>query len=203
MVYSGAMTSFSTTNRAAVFLDRDGTLAHEVGYVNHPDRFQLYDYAGASVRILNDAGYAVFVVTNQSGLARGYFTEEVMVEVHRRLQDGISRAGARLDGIYVCPHLPGREPACTCRKPLPGLLRLAESEHGIDLSLSWMVGDMITDVETGHAAGARGILLRTGYGLGQITYQRDRWRVTPDAIHDDLLTAARAIASGGAGGERP
>ena len=179
-----------------MFLDRDGTVAHEVGYINHPDRFRLFDYSPAAVRMLNDAGFAVFVVTNQSGLARGYFTQQILDEVHRRLAEEMARAGARLDGIYVCPHLPGASPACTCRKPLPGLLRRAEAEHRVDLARSWMVGDMITDVETAHAAGARGILLRTGYGLGQIAYQRDRWRVEPDAICDDLLGAASAIATG-------
>lgn len=181
----------------AVFLDLYGTVAREVGYINHPDRFRLHDCAGGAIRMLNQAGYRVFVATNQSGIARGYFTGEVLNEVHLRLINGLAREGAQVEAVYHCPHLPpeGRPPMCDCRKPLPGMLRRAAREHGVELDASWMAGDMITDVETGHAAGARGILLRTGYGRGQIEYQRHRWRVEPDLICDDLLAAARAIVA--------
>ena len=179
----------------AVFLDLYGTVAREVGYINHPDRLRLHDFSGEAIRLLNHAGYRVFVVTNQSGIARGYFTEEVLNEVHRRVIGRLAREGARVEAVYHCPHLPaeGRPAECDCRKPLPGMLRRAAREHGVDLASSWMAGDMITDVETGHAVGARGILLRTGYGRGQIEYQQHRWRVEPDLICDDLLAAARAI----------
>lgn len=181
----------------AVFLDLYGTVAREVGYINHPDRFRPHDFSGAAIRMLNRAGYRVFVATNQSGIARGYFTEDVLNAVHRRLVDGLAREGARVEAVYHCPHLPpeGRPAVCDCRKPLPGMLHRAAREHEVELAASWMVGDMITDVETGHAVGARGILLRTGYGRGQIEYQRHRWRVEPDLICDDLLDAARAIAA--------
>ena len=179
----------------AVFLDLYGTVAREVGYINHPDRFRLHDFSGEAIRLLNRAGYRVFVATNQSGIARGYFTEAVLTEVHGRLVRRLAHEGARIEAVYYCPHLPpeGRPAVCDCRKPLPGMLERAAREHGVDLTRSWMAGDMITDVETGHAAGARGILLRTGYGRGQIEYQRHRWRTQPDLICDDLLAAAHAI----------
>ena len=191
------MSAARTCLPGAVFLDLYGTVAREVGYINHPDRFRLHDFSGEAIRLLNQAGYRVFVATNQSGIARGYFTEEVLNEVHRRLVDGLAREGACVDAVYHCPHLPpeGRPAMCDCRKPLPGMLHRAAREHGVKLGSSWMVGDMITDVETGHAAGARGILLRTGYGRGQIEYQRHRWRVEPDLICDDLLAAAHAIVA--------
>ena len=199
MLYSRPVTASDDNRRRAVFLDRDVTLAHEVGYVNHPDRFRLFSFAPRAVRLLNALGLRVVVVTNQSGVARGYFTEELLGEVHRRLEEGLSRGGVAVDAIYYCPHLPsGGE--CECRKPGAGMLRRAERELGVDLARSWVVGDMITDVEMGRRVGARTILLRTGYGLGQITYQRDRWKAEPDAVCDNLLDAARQIAAEAAGG---
>lgn len=195
------MTPHADSRAGAVFLDRDGTLAHEVGYVNHPDRFRLFSFAPRAVRLLNDAGFRVFIVTNQSGVARGYFTEEVLREVHRRLAEGLARGGAAVDAIYYCPHLPADGSRCACRKPGPGMLRQAEREHRVDLSQSWVIGDMITDVEMGREVGAHTVLLKTGYGLGQLTYQRDRWHVEPDHMCDNLLDAARLIVSGG-GDER-
>ena len=193
VIYSPAMRDEADVQPGAVFLDRDGTIAHEVGYVNHPDRFRVYAFAPLAVRLLNESGFRVFVVTNQSGVARGYFTQDLLDEVHRRLQESIARGGGRLSAIYACPHLPNAGESCDCRKPLPGMLHHAARDHAVDLSRSWVVGDMITDVEMAHAAGARGILLRTGYGHGQITYQRSRWRVEPDVICDNLLDAARRI----------
>jgi len=192
------MSAARTCLPGAVFVDLYGTVAREVGYINHPDRFRLHDFSAGAIRLLNQASYRVFVATNQSGIARGYFTEDVLNEVHCRLVDGLAREGARVEAVYHCPHLPpegGPAVLCDCRKPLPGMLHRAAREHGVELAASWMVGDMITDVETGHAAGARGILLRTGYGRGQIEYQRHRWRVEPDLICDDLLAAARAIVA--------
>ena len=197
-VYCRIMSAPGPSLARAVFLDLYGTVAREVGYINHPDRFRLHDFSGEAIRLLNDAGYRVFVATNQSGIARGYFTEDVLNEVHGRLVRRLAREGARVEAVYYCPHLPpvGGAAVCDCRKPLPGMLTRAAREHEVDLASSWMAGDMITDVETGHAAGARGILLRTGYGRGQIEYQQHRWRTQPDLICDDLLAAARAIIGG-------
>lgn len=189
------MATSPDSRAGAVFLDRDGTIAHEVGYVNHPDRFRLYAFAPRAVRILREAGWRVFVVTNQSGIARGYFTEEILAEVHRRLEEGLARAGTAVDAIYFCPHLPSGEESCSCRKPRPGMLHRAAEEFGVDLGRSWVVGDMISDVEMGRVVGACTVLLKTGYGLGQIAYQSDRWRVRPDFVCENLLDAARLIAS--------
>ena len=189
------MSSTPPLRRGAVFLDRDGTVAREVGYINHPDRFELYEFSAEAVRLLNRSGFRVYVVTNQSGITRGYFTPDILAEVHRRLVTGLAQEDARIEAIYHCPHLPGVGPPCECRKPLPGMLTRAATEHDVDLASSWTVGDMITDVEMGHAVGARGVLLRTGYGLGQIEYQRDRWPTEPDLICDDLLAAASAIVA--------
>jgi D-glycero-D-manno-heptose 1,7-bisphosphate phosphatase len=197
-LYCGTMPAPKSAARGAVFLDRDGTVAHEVGYVNHPDRFRIYAFAPRAVRLLNAAGYRVFIVTNQSGVARGYFTQSVLDEVHERLRASLARGGARIEAIYACPHYDGKGEPCACRKPRPGMLHEAAREHGVDLAASWVVGDMITDVEMGKSVGARGILLRTGYGTGQIAYQRARWRVEPDHVCDNLLDAARLIAAAAA-----
>ncbi len=202
MLYWRPVTVSPDNRRRAVFLDRDGTLSHEVGYVNHPDRFRLFAFAPRAVRLLNALGLRVVVITNQSGVARGYFTEDLLGEVHRRMEEGLARGGASIDAIYYCPHLPAGDGVCECRKPSAGMLRRAEQELGVDLSRSWVVGDMITDIEMGRAVGARTILLRTGYGLGQITYQRDRWRVEPDVVCDNLLAAAQLIAGEAAGDAR-
>jgi histidinol-phosphate phosphatase family protein len=200
VIYCGAVRASDNHGRA-VFLDRDGTIAHEVGYVNHPDRFRLFSFAPRAVRLLNEAGLRVFVVTNQSGVARGYFGEDVLRAVHDRLRAGLARGGASLEEIYYCPHLPSISGECECRKPRPGMLRRAEKEFGVDLAGSWVVGDMITDTEMGRAVGARTVLVKTGYGLGQLTYQRDRWTVQPDLVCENVLEAAQRIA-GELGGSR-
>lgn len=155
--------------RRAVFLDRDGTINEEVGYLDTLGKLRLLPGAAGAIGDLNRAGWAVVVVTNQSGIARGFFDEGFVEETHRRLQDLLREAGARIDGFYVCPHHPteGREPYrmdCPCRKPRPGLILRAAAELEISLGESYMVGDTPKDVEAGTRAGARGILVRTGYG---------------------------------------
>jgi D-glycero-D-manno-heptose 1,7-bisphosphate phosphatase len=149
--------------RPAIFIDRDGTLSHEVGYVNHLSRFRLYPYAVDAVRLINRSGFLAVVVTNQAGVARGYFPESLVHEVHGALRAALEKGGARLDGLYVCLHHPsvGDPPYrqdCDCRKPRPGLLRRAETELGVDLRRSWMVGDRRNDLEVAWNAGARAAL---------------------------------------------
>lgn len=178
----------------AVFMDRDGTITEEVGYINHPSRLKLFDWTVEAIRQLNRAGLKAVVITNQAGVARGYFTEDLVKEVHLLLTEQVSRAGARLDGIYYCAHHPsvGEPPYrqdCDCRKPRPGLLHRAASELGIDLANSYMVGDRYGDVELARSVGARAILVKTGYGLGEYTYQRPSWPEPPDYIAEDLLDA--------------
>jgi len=194
--------------RSAVFLDRDGTVSEEVGYVNHLDRFKIYPWSAPAIRRLNDAGLTVIIVTNQSGVARGYFPEELVRLVHDLLRKSLQDAGARIDGIYYCPHHPdGRESAfrmvCDCRKPAPGLLQRATLDHGLDLKSSFVVGDRYLDIETGFRAGARGILVLSGYGKGERLYQGGRWPKPPDHIADDLGTAVDWILSNSSAGNRP
>ena len=180
--------------RPAVFIDRDGTLTEEVGYVNHPQRIRLLPRSAEAIRRLNAAGIPAVLVTNQAGLARGYFSADVLQAVNDEMQRQLKDAGARLDGVYVCVHHPteGVPPYrldCDCRKPKPGLLTRAARELGLDLAASTMVGDKASDLESGRVVGARGVLVLTGYGQGDWEYRRDTFRVPPDHVADDLLDA--------------
>jgi D-glycero-D-manno-heptose 1,7-bisphosphate phosphatase len=177
--------------RRAVFLDRDGTIGEEMGYVNHIDRFQIFPYAAESIRQLNEAEIPVIVVTNQSGIARNIFPESLMHEVHHKMVTELAAGGAWIDAIYFCPHK--SEDACECRKPNPGLLERAAREHAIDLADSWVVGDRYADLEMGHAAGARAILVMTGYGRGEYELHRQTWPRQPDALAGNLRDAVRQI----------
>jgi D-glycero-D-manno-heptose 1,7-bisphosphate phosphatase len=182
----------------AVFIDRDGTLSEEVGYVNHPKRLRLLAGSGEAVRLLNRAGLPAVVITNQSGVARGYFSEEVLHAVNAELLAQLKAQGAFLDGLYVCPHHPreGKPPyrtRCDCRKPKPGLLLRAARELGLDLAASYMVGDKIADVAVGRRARVTSILVLTGYGLGEWEYRRPHGRWKPDHVAEDLLGAVRWI----------
>lgn len=182
----------------AVFMDRDGTITEEVGYVNHPSRLRLFDWTIPAIRQLNRAGLKAVVITNQAGVARGYFTEELVNEVHGLLRKQIESAGAHLDGVYYCPHHPsvGAPPYrrdCQCRKPRIGMLEQAAKDLGIDLSHSYMVGDRYGDVEMARRAGARAVLVKSGYGLGEFTYQQHTWKEQPDYVAEDLLDAVRWI----------
>ena len=188
----------SAARRPAIFLDRDGTLSHEVGYVNHPSRFRLFPWSVGTVRAINDAGWLAAVVTNQAGVARGYFPELVVHEVHARLNEAMASGGARLDGLYVCLHHPsvGEPPYrkdCECRKPRPGMLREAERELGADLGRSWVVGDRRSDLELAWSVGARGALVKTGYGLGEATHLLPRWARPPDLVAENALEAVERI----------
>jgi D-glycero-D-manno-heptose 1,7-bisphosphate phosphatase len=190
-----------SSGRRAIFMDRDGTLSHEVGYVNHISRFRLYPWTVEAVKLANRAGYLAVVATNQAGVARGYFPESLVREVHACLEETLREGGARLDGIYYCPHHPsvGEPPYrldCDCRKPRPGLLRRAESDLGIDLARSWVVGDRLGDMQLAWSVGARGALVRSGYGLGELTYDAPRWQRQPDLVAEHLLGAVLAILEG-------
>ena len=181
-------------SRRAVFIDRDGTLTEEVGYVNHPERLKLLPRAAEAVRRLNGADVAAVVVTNQAGIARGYFSEDVLHAVNASLVDQLDRAGARLDGIYVCTHHPtaGVPPwraDCDCRKPRPGLVLRASAELGLDPAASAIVGDKASDLEVAPHVGARPILVLTGYGRGEWEYRRDAFAVAPVHVASDVLEA--------------
>jgi D-glycero-D-manno-heptose 1,7-bisphosphate phosphatase len=187
--------------RRAVFLDRDGTIGEELGYVNHIDRFQIFPFAAEAIRQLNQAEIPVVVVTNQSGIARNIFPESLVHEVHKKMVSELAAGGAWIDAIYFCPHK--SEDACECRKPNPGLLKQAAREHALDLAASWVVGDRYADLEMGHAAGARGILVMTGYGRGEYELHRSSWPKQPEALAENLGDAVRHILRNGGGATTP
>ena len=187
-----------------VFLDRDGTVTEEVGYVNHPSRLNLLPGAAEGIAALNRAGVPVMLATNQAGVARGYFTEDLVKEVLERLRSLLAAQGARLDASYYCPHHPAVGPppyrqACDCRKPRPGMLERGAREFGLDLNSCYVVGDKVSDVYFAHSVGARGVLVLTGYGLGELTYQRESWKEQPDFIAEDLVQAAGWILADAGG----
>jgi D-glycero-D-manno-heptose 1,7-bisphosphate phosphatase len=184
--------------RPAVFIDRDGTISHEVGYVNHLSRFRIYPWSVEAVRLLNRAGILAVVATNQAGVARGYYPESMVHAVHAELRRLMEEGGARLDGLYACLHHPsvGEPPYrqdCQCRKPRPGLLLQAAAELDIDLGRSWMVGDRGGDVALAHKVGARGALVLTGYGRGELEHLGPRWPAPPDLVAENLLDAVRHV----------
>ena len=178
----------------AVFLDKDGTLVDDVPYNVDPDLVRLTPGAGRALRLLAEAGYRLVVVSNQSGVARGLFEESALEAVEQHLRSLVRDEGASIDAFEWCPHLVGGSVgryavACDCRKPAPGLLLRAAGRLGIDLRRSWIVGDILDDVEAGHAAGCRAVLVDVG--------SETRWELTPartpDAIVTSLEDAAGAI----------
>jgi D-glycero-D-manno-heptose 1,7-bisphosphate phosphatase len=178
----------------AVFLDRDGTINEQMGYINHISRFVLLPGVGRAIRRLNEYNVPVVVVTNQSGLARGYFPDELLEEVHEKMTRELAEEGARLDGIYICPHHPEAKEkkyrvACNCRKPKTGLLEQAAEDLGLDLEKSFMVGDRWSDLKCGAAVGASPVLVLTGYGRGDYTYIGPQQDIQPDMVAKDLNSA--------------
>ena len=185
----------------ALFIDRDGTLSEEVGYINHLSRFRILPFAVDAVRLVNRSGYLAVLVTNQAGVARGYFPETLVEEVHGVVKAALAAGGARLDGIFYCPHHPsaGEPPYrqdCACRKPKPGLLHSAAKELGIDLARSWVIGDRYPDMLVAWAVGAKGALVRTGYGAGELIHNAPAWPRRPDLEAENLLEAVERIVGG-------
>ena len=187
--------------RPAVFIDRDGTISEEVGYINHPSRFRLFPYAPEAIRVLNESGWLAIVITNQVGVARGYFSEEVIVSVHQQLERELKDASVQLDAIYYCAHHPsvGEPPYrfdCDCRKPKPGLIERAGQDFEVDLASSWMIGDRYSDVELARNAGLHSAFVLSGYGRGEWEYQRAAWKHEPDLVCENLLEAVQTIVAG-------
>lgn len=177
--------------QAAVFLDRDGTINEEVGYLDSFDKLKLLPNAAAAIRLINEAGMKAIVITNQAGVAKGLFAEPFVNEVHRRISDTLAAAGALIDRYYYCPHHPdeGEPPyrqSCFCRKPEAGMLFAAARELDLDLGASFFIGDTARDMEAAAAAGVRGVLVKTGYGLNNLD-----GKVKPVYIADDILAAVR------------
>lgn len=179
-------------------MDRDGTISEEVGYINHLSRFRVFPYSAAAVKLLNENSWLAIVVTNQAGVARGYFPEEMIANVHNLLNSELHQEGARLDAIYYCPHHPsvGMSPYrldCDCRKPKPGLITKAAEEFDIDLAQSWMIGDRYSDIELARNAGVKSALVMSGYGRGDWEHQGDTWKHSPDLISETLFSAVSTV----------
>ena len=182
--------------KRAAFLDRDGTVLEEAGYHDRLDRLMFFPFAIDAIRLLNRAGYAVVIVTNQSGVGRGMYEESFVHTAHAVIAERVKAGGGRIDGFYYCPHHHNAEIEryrrdCDCRKPGPGMLRAAAADLNLDLARSFAVGDKWTDVRAGVAAGGQGILVRTGYGRSTETSVRRH--VEPAHIADDLIAAASWI----------
>jgi len=175
-----------------VFLDRDGTINEDVGYLDRLERLVLYPACIDAVRLLNRAGFLVAVVTNQAGVAQGLYGEDFVRDLHRHIGQRFRAGGARIDGFYYCPHLSTAAVAeyrkeCDCRKPRPGLVRQAEHDLHVDLARSFVVGDRWRDVEMGQAVGARTVLVRTGYGRTEEAHPQAG--VSVDAVVDHIMQA--------------
>lgn len=184
--------------RKVAFIDRDGTINIDAGYINHPDRFIIYPFALQAMKMLSNGGYDIVIITNQAGLSNGYFTEETMNKIHSKLFLACKESGVEIVGLYYCPHSPSAKvekykAECDCRKPKPGLILRAKEELDIDLENSFMIGDKYSDIMAGKNAGCKTILVKTGYGEGELTQNEDKWKEKPDFIAKDLLSAARII----------
>lgn len=178
----------------AVFLDRDGTLNEEVGYLDSAGKLQMIPEAFEAVRRINESGMKAVVVTNQAGVAKGLFSEKFVRDVNDRIQGLFIEYGAQIDRFYYCPHHPseGADPyrkICDCRKPEPGLLQQAAQDLDIDLPHSYMIGDHLRDIETAHRVDAKGILVTTGHGADQLMTSEITAANQPDYVAKNILEA--------------
>jgi D-glycero-D-manno-heptose 1,7-bisphosphate phosphatase len=180
----------------AVFVDRDGTMIEDVGYLDRLERLKLFPYTIDAIRLLNRAGYKVVVVTSQNGVAQGVLTEEFLGEAHAHLSQLCEAAGAKIDGYYYCPHsthavVERYRTDCECRKPKPGMILAAARDHSLDLRQSFVVGDRWRDIEMGLAAGTRALLVETGYGRTEAT--RRPAHIRPVPVGANLIEATSWI----------
>lgn len=184
--------------RPAVFIDRDGTINEQMGYINHLSRFILLPGTAEALRLLNRQLYLTIIVSNQSGVARGYFPIDLVEQIHDHMRSLLEKEGAHIDGIFFCPHYPkGNVPeysmVCDCRKPGTGLIQEACKSFDIDMENSYLIGDRCMDMELAHRSNLKGILVATGYGLGDIEYVLPRSPYKPLHIAENLLHAVRWI----------
>jgi D-glycero-D-manno-heptose 1,7-bisphosphate phosphatase len=185
----------------AIFLDRDGTINEEVGYIESLDKLTIIPAAFEAIRLINLSGLKAVVVTNQAGIAKGLFNEAFVRQAHEHLQAALKQKGAAIDAFYYCPHHPNEgspiyRQLCNCRKPAPGLLLQAARDMAIDLAGSYMIGDRYRDVEAAHRAGVKGVLVKTGYGadvLENVGPDQETPEGKPEFITDDILQAVRWI----------
>ncbi len=202
------MKAAAPSRNRAVFFDRDGVLNPEQGYICSPEALHAYPEAAEAVRRVNRSGWLALVVTNQAGVARGLLDEATLGRIHARLEAELGQGGARLDGIYYCPHHPeaGEPPyrqACECRKPRPGMLRRAAREHRLRLSDCWLITDRLGEVEMMQREGGRAALVLTGYGQGELDAQAAHGGgPRADLVSPGVLPAVEAILHS-RGGELP
>ena len=187
-----------TTHRA-IFLDRDGTMIEDVGYLDRLERLRLFPYTIDAVRLLNASGFKVIVVTSQNGIANGILTEEFLGETHAHLSGLFEASGGKVDGYYYCPHSPDAtveryRTDCECRKPKPGMILNAARDHGIDLAHSIVIGDRWRDIEMGLAAGTKVMLVETGYGRSEASRRPDR--IPPVPVAGTLIAAVSLVLKG-------
>jgi len=185
--------------KPAAFIDRDGTINEQMGYINHLSRFKIIPGVPEAIRLLNDLGFLVIVLTNQSGIARGYYSIDLVRQVHDLLRKTLEKeANATIDAILFCPHHPqGNVPEytmeCECRKPKTGLIKQACMDFEIDLTHSFVIGDMASDMELANQAGVKGIMVETGYGLGEIDFILPKKQLEITFIAENLLHAVRFL----------
>ncbi len=184
--------------RRAVFLDRDGVINEEVEYLSSPDRLKLIPGAAQAIQLLNEMGIPTIVVTNQAGVARGYFPEAQVQVIHRALSDLLAAYSAVVDRYYYCPHHPSEGKGayrveCNCRKPKPGMLLQASEDFDLDLTRCYVVGDNVLDIEAGQQVGAQSILVLTGYG--EALWRSWSAPLMPDHVALDLNDAVKWIVT--------
>jgi D-glycero-D-manno-heptose 1,7-bisphosphate phosphatase len=182
--------------RPAVFIDRDGTINEQRGYVNHLSRFILLPGVGEAISLLNEHSRLVLIISNQSGVARGYFPIDLVHQIHEHMKGELAKDNAHIDGVYFCPHHPEGEVleyrrACRCRKPETGLIEMARAEFDIDMGRSYVIGDRWLDIAFAHNARLPGILVLTGYGMGEREYIAPPEGIEPAYVARTLLEAVR------------
>jgi len=184
--------------KPAVFIDRDGTINEQRGYINHISRFVLLPGVGEALSLLNKNNHLVVVTSNQSGVAQGYFPEELVHEIHGLMKRELAKDSTYLDGVYFCPHHPRGvvseyKKECGCRKPGTGLIERARVELDIDMQTSYVIGDRWLDIDFAHNASLPGILVLTGYGRGDLEYIVPHKKLKPTFVAEDLLRAVTWI----------
>jgi D-glycero-D-manno-heptose 1,7-bisphosphate phosphatase len=184
--------------KPAVFIDRDGTVNEQLGYINHLSRFVILPGVSEAVRLLNKNNWWAIIVSNQGGVARGYYPIDLVDEIHAFLKSSLKEQGAIIDGIFFCPHhpagvVPGYSSECDCRKPETGLIDKARGAFDIAMSNSYVVGDRHVDIELASRLNLKGVLVKTGYGLGEMEYIIPGKRLKPHHVAEDLLDAVKWI----------
>ena len=173
----------------AVFIDRDGTINVNVEYLDTPDEFKMYPTVAEGIKLLKEKGYKIIVITNQSGIARGFFSEETLEKIHQRMKNELNEKGATIDAIYHCPHHPDAK--CDCRKPNTALIERAIRDFDIDTENSFFIGDRMLDVEAGHKIGVKTVLVPEN--KQKVEEERKESDIEPDCYCDDFYAGVRWI----------